>query len=204
MQSLRSLLRGHSQLRFKATYIQGQEPEPRVREYFYFIDHQGMLFLDDSRMKNFTSCFKEPKFLQFFFQRLRVNNTQRYKGDFPYLSLCGRERNFIRCDDTPIVGTHLLSLADGWYLAHNHAGAALKLSFQPEMVYMQPETGRVYHPAPERAGGVALIRSKLAIELSDQFKFEDGEGKPPTHLTFQGVSYELNRDWYTKARNCVL
>lgn len=25
------------------SYIQGQEPEPKVREYFYFIDHQGMV-----------------------------------------------------------------------------------------------------------------------------------------------------------------
>lgn len=24
-------------------YIQGQEPEAKVREYFYFIDHQGMV-----------------------------------------------------------------------------------------------------------------------------------------------------------------
>lgn len=26
-------------------YIQGQEPEPKVREYFYYIDHQGMVSL---------------------------------------------------------------------------------------------------------------------------------------------------------------
>lgn len=26
------------------TYIQGQSPQPRVREYFYYIDHQGMVF----------------------------------------------------------------------------------------------------------------------------------------------------------------
>lgn len=44
--------------RYCVKYVQGQSPEPRVREYFYYIDHQGMLFLDDSRMKNFTSCFK--------------------------------------------------------------------------------------------------------------------------------------------------
>lgn len=24
-------------------YTQGQEPEPKVREYFYYIDHQGMV-----------------------------------------------------------------------------------------------------------------------------------------------------------------
>uniref|UniRef100_A0A9L0J3E7 Leucine rich repeat containing 24 n=1 Tax=Equus asinus TaxID=9793 RepID=A0A9L0J3E7_EQUAS len=40
-------------------YTQGQSPEPRTREYFYYVDHQGQLFLDDSKMKNFTTCFKE-------------------------------------------------------------------------------------------------------------------------------------------------
>lgn len=24
-------------------YIQGQSPEPKVREYFYYIDHEGMV-----------------------------------------------------------------------------------------------------------------------------------------------------------------
>lgn len=43
------------------TYVQGQSPERRIREYFYYIDHQGMLFLDDVRIKNFTSCFKDGK-----------------------------------------------------------------------------------------------------------------------------------------------
>ena len=40
-------------------YTQGQNPEPSVREYFYYIDHQGMLFLDDAKIKNFTCCYKE-------------------------------------------------------------------------------------------------------------------------------------------------
>lgn len=42
----RSLLfsskRAYVQKRF-LKYIQGQEPEPKVREYFYYIDHQGMV-----------------------------------------------------------------------------------------------------------------------------------------------------------------
>lgn len=65
------------------------------------------LFLDDARMKNFTSCYKEVQFLKFFFTRLKKNDTRRYQ-DFPYLSLCGKERNYVRCDDLPIVFTHVL------------------------------------------------------------------------------------------------
>uniref|UniRef100_A0ABI7VSJ7 Uncharacterized protein n=1 Tax=Felis catus TaxID=9685 RepID=A0ABI7VSJ7_FELCA len=40
------------------SYTQGQTPEPQTREYFYYVDHQGQLFLDDSKMKNFITCFK--------------------------------------------------------------------------------------------------------------------------------------------------
>lgn len=25
------------------SYVQGQSPEPKIREYFYYIDHQGMV-----------------------------------------------------------------------------------------------------------------------------------------------------------------
>jgi hypothetical protein len=39
------------------SYEQGQYVN-RIRQYFYYIDHEGQLFMDDARMKNFTSCFK--------------------------------------------------------------------------------------------------------------------------------------------------
>ncbi|NP_001138259.1 UPF0598 protein C8orf82 homolog isoform 2 [Danio rerio] len=41
-----------------SSYTQGQSPEARIREYFYYIDHQGQLFLDDTKVKNFVTCFK--------------------------------------------------------------------------------------------------------------------------------------------------
>ena len=37
-----------------------------------------------------------------------MNTTGRYEEDFPFVSPCGREMNYIRCDDVPIVYTHLL------------------------------------------------------------------------------------------------
>lgn len=132
--------------RLASLYVQGQAPEPKVREYFYYIDHEGMvinnkwyffcntknkigyvgfccisavinallkLFLDDARIKNFTSCFKDKQFLVFFFKRLKRNDTNRYREEFPYLSVCGRERNFVRCDDLPVVFTEVIPNKDG-------------------------------------------------------------------------------------------
>jgi len=189
------------------SYIQGQAPESKVREYFYFIDHQGMLFLDDSKMKNFTSCFKEKKFLRFFFNQLRINNTNRY-SEFPYVSLCGKERNFVRCDDYPIVFTHVIEKSpDEYYLAHNHASEMLTIKFEPQNIFMLPETGRVYHPAYERVGSIGLVQSKLAIQFSSHFMFQNGEENPPTQFTFKGKTYDLLSDWYyrvaTKQKSVV-
>ena len=53
-------------------------------------------------MKHWTAALKEKKLLLNFFKRLRLNETERYK-EFQYISLCGRERNFVRCLDRPFV-----------------------------------------------------------------------------------------------------
>ncbi|XP_029634798.1 UPF0598 protein CG30010 [Octopus sinensis] len=173
-------------------YIQGQSPEPNIREYFYYIDHQGQLFLHDARIKNFTSCFKEKRFIEFFFKRLRLNKTQRYP-DFPYISLCGRERNFISCDDKPIVYLELVKdSATTDYLYYGGYKADLKVPFEPTELCMLPSNGRVYYPTKDLYGGIGLIKSKIAIELSQYFVFENGELEPPTHIDWNNQRHELS------------
>lgn len=53
----------------------------------------------------------DKPFLNFFYRRLRANTTGQHLPHFPYLSVCGNEHNFYRCDDTPIV-YHTLCPAD--------------------------------------------------------------------------------------------
>ncbi|XP_023707741.1 UPF0598 protein CG30010 isoform X2 [Cryptotermes secundus] len=165
-------------------------------------ERKSKLFLDDARIKNFTSCFKDKKFLEFFFRRLRLNTTGRYMEEFPYLSVCGRERNFIRCDDFPVVFTHVIrGTVNGQtedQLSYGHAGDLLRVKFEPEKIFMLPESGRVYHPAPENVGGVGLVRSKLAIDFSKCFEFDD-EHKNPIHFMWNGSKYKLERGWYYEA-----
>lgn len=31
-------------MRGLSQYVQGQSPEPKIREYFYYVDHQGMVY----------------------------------------------------------------------------------------------------------------------------------------------------------------
>lgn len=178
-------------------YIQGQSPESKIREYFYYIDHQGMLFLDDSKMKNFTSAYKEIDFLVFFFKRLKLNTTDRYREHFPWISLCGRERNFVRCDDYPIVFNQVIKGDDGNLLfCHNHAGSKLTVSFQPDKLWMDVENGRVYHPANEQHGSIGLVSSKTAIEFSKMFLYNDTDNYVPTHFLWSGKKYVLDSDWF--------
>uniref|UniRef100_H3CL57 Chromosome 8 open reading frame 82 n=1 Tax=Tetraodon nigroviridis TaxID=99883 RepID=H3CL57_TETNG len=171
-------------------YVQGQSPEPRVREYFYYIDHQGQLFLDDTKVKNFVTCFKDQAFLVFFFSRLRSNQTGRYQDGFPFLSPCGRERNFLRCDDRPVVFSHLLP-GDPELLSYCGGGERLAVAFQPEALFVHPLSGRLYHPCPEQAGGVGLVRSALAMELSPAFLPQEG-GRRPTHFEWRGRKHRLS------------
>ena len=162
-------------------------------------------------MKNFTSCIKDKKFLHFFFTRIRPNATARYESEFPFVSHCGRERNYIRCDDTPVVFSHIFTKTatdgkgDCYQFAFGNAGELLYHDFQPEHICMVPETGRVYHPAHEFYGGFGLIKSSLSIEISNSFLYESDDvsdgtlnssGRKlypqPTHFMFEGVKYELS------------
>ncbi|KAL6108457.1 uncharacterized protein ACO6RY_18974 [Pungitius sinensis] len=199
--ALRGPPAGCAASRLTATYVQGQSPEPRIREYFYYIDHQGQLFLDDTKLKNFVTCFKDKKFLVFFFSRLRPNQSGRYQEDFPFLSPCGRERNFVRCDDRPVVFTHLLQSPAGSpgvpgaleLLSYCGGAELLSAPFRPEALYMHPVSGRVYHPCSESEGTVGLVRSALAIELSPFFVYaaEHGQSEQPTHFLWGGQKHTL-------------
>ncbi|XP_075351522.1 UPF0598 protein C8orf82 homolog [Mycteria americana] len=178
-----------------AGYQQGQRPGPRTREYFYYIDHQGQLFLDDTKVKNFITCFKDVGFLTFFFKRLEPNRSGRYEAEFPFLSLCGRERNFLRCDDRPVVFTQLLpGSGENRLLSYCGGGERLAVPFQPESLVMLPENGRLYHPAPVKAGGVGLVRSALAFEWSPCFEYGRGPAQPPTHFIWEGRRYRLTEE----------
>ena len=142
--------------------------------------------------------FSEKQFLAFFFKRLKKNHTGRYLDEFPYVSPCGRELNFIRCDDRPVVFTKILHADNPEnpdLLSYGGAGELLSLPFEPEKVCMLPETGRIYHPCPEKGGSIGLIKSSIAIDISVHFEFGiQGEYAPPTHFNWKGKRYTLTNE----------
>ena len=227
----------------------------------------------------------DKKFLEFFFKRVKQNTSGCYESEFPYVSPCGRETNYIRCDDLPIVFSHLLdanhqviediagygggsipsdtdsanlqsfethncvsgetatadrstsscqtrtnstvppsttpmhsrtscteskyspdvvsskTTSDGTHpLPPTTASLAyggtmtLTVPFQPTSLCMLPASGRVYHAGPEWLGGVGLVKSSLAIELSRFFVYEEGarESAHPVGFRWQGTTWELD------------
>lgn len=84
----------------------------KQRCYFYNVDLQGRLFLEDTLPKNIATSIKSEKFLNFFFKRLRrINSNERNfmeeknipMCDYPFVSPCGKELNFVRPAATPVV-----------------------------------------------------------------------------------------------------
>ncbi|CAN9500764.1 unnamed protein product [Ophioblennius macclurei] len=198
MAALRCLGAEYRGSRTSGTYYHGQSPEPNIREYFYYLDRHGQLFLDDTKMKNFLTRLRDKRFLVFFFNRLRLNYSGRYEEDFPYIALCGGERNFLRCEDRPVVFTHLMQEADGDREQLSYCGGAEKLAvlFEPEKLYIHPETWRVYHPCSVQHGGVGLISSPLAIELIPFFIYGSEQGQPrqPTHFVWYEHEHTLTNE----------
>ncbi|TPX54968.1 hypothetical protein PhCBS80983_g05661 [Powellomyces hirtus] len=118
-----------------------------VRTYYYYIDVHGQLYLHDTRPRNFTTCFKDKKFLDFFFARLQVTpSSTSLLSDapgnewFPYVSPCGREMNYVQVEDSPIVFQDLTP--DGKNLIY---GGNLPHPFDPASLHLSRRTGRLYH-----------------------------------------------------------
>lgn len=139
------------------------------------------MFLDDARIKNFTSCFKEQKFLEFFYKNLKFNETDRHVEAFPYLSLCGRERNYLRCDDLPLVVTEMDYEKDIMYL-NQLKSLNWAFRFDPANLYHNFDTGRLYYlfenerlriETPETVKQDHSARAKLNIKHAfDRLPFQ--------------------------------
>lgn len=140
-------------------------------------------------------------------------------SQFPYVSLCGHETNYVRCDDVPMVFTHLLS-ANGQVVqdiaqycaqasdqqelvSYGGSGHLLTIPFQPSRLLMFPASGRVYHPGPEQAGKVGLVKSSLSIELSQYFRYSAGSGDSaqPVGFSWKGHTYKLDNAQLMDALN---
>ena len=119
--------------------------------------------------------FKNKKFLSFFFKNLKINQTNRYVQEFPFVSFCGKECNYVNCSDLPFVFTSLDTETNKLYLNNTDT---MNCQFKPELMYMSEKTGRVYYPLIENLNKlpteIGLVKSSIVQELYKTFK-ENGQ-----------------------------
>ena len=142
-----------------------------TRRYFYYVSQLGHLYPLESqhvaRMPFGPAFLKDKRFLHFFYARLRrtVAGDGENVAQWPWLSVCGRELNFVRsASRTPVV---FQRLEEGrlWY-----AQAALSVPFEPTRLSLSA-AGELYHECDGL--GPSLVASSVAFELMAQFVWDE-------------------------------
>ncbi len=152
------------------------EQEGKDRRYFYLLDSRGQLFLEENKFKNYATCLKDKKFLDFFFKQLRPNKTA-FHSQITYISPCGNELNFLIVDDpvAPIVFSELKTQDTIDNLSRRTytltiGGSSLEQSFDPHELTLNTSSGRMYHTIKNHkhlASKLGLLHPAVADILSE-------------------------------------
>jgi hypothetical protein len=184
------------------------------RCYFYSVDLQGRLFLEETLPKNIATSIKDTKFLDFFFRRVRRISPEQATflherniswKEYPFVSVCGVEKNFIRPAATPIVFHSLISDDSELSFAGN-----LVEPFNVENLAISPKSGRLYHrltkPVPKSKTSqvlcleYALIRSAVAVQLSEIMEplEEEEHISDSDSKSYSGLQIQLGKGGYQR------
>lgn len=141
------------------------EEQQVLRRYYYVIDTRGGLFLEDTAPRNIATSLKDKRFLTFFYKQMRKNSTGLHEDTYPYVSLCGKELNFVLPLDpnSALVYTELsvdkkLLYYGGRVATDDFSGSGIggKLGipgksfgsafFEPKHLAFNSQSGRLYYP----------------------------------------------------------
>lgn len=103
-----------------------------MREYYYSVDRKGALYHDSTELT-------DEKFLKFFFSRLKRNSSENNQN-YPYVSPCGKEMNYLNCTLSPVVFT---SFQNGFLI---YQGGLCERLLVEKLELIQ---GQIFHPAGE-------------------------------------------------------
>ena len=179
--------------------IQAEEDADKRRCYFYNVDLQGRLFLEETFPKNIATSIKDDRFLDFFFRRVQpvdsklqhdvMKRRQISIHDYPFVSLCGKELNFIRPAASPVVFHGLVEETGTDGNEHDPQlvfGGTLRQAFAWRHLAVSPMTGRIYHARRQgnTSNGKAtpaeipygLVRSQLAVSLVERMEITTCDG----------------------------
>jgi len=164
------------------------EENAEKRQYFYWVDLRGRLFLEDCLPKIISTSLKSNGFLNFFTSRIEMNTTSLHE-DYPWMSRCGKELNFIKSADTPIVFSDWVE--GGKKLVF---GGDLSIPFHPSLLSFNLDKGRLYHDMvggtkknKSRYKGRCLLHPSIALQLSNDLSFSHNQ----VTLTLKGETIDI-------------
>lgn len=152
------------------------------RTYFYIIDCRGRLFLDGTKNQNYATSLRNKIFLNFFYKQLRADNNHIHP-EFPYVSPCGKELNFVRCEDiTAATAFSELVKGSGENSFNSFSlriGASdLMQTFDPNKLRISRENGHLYHLLSDhrhlrKSNSKGVLHPEITQQLSHQLRPTD-------------------------------
>eukprot|EP00980_Cylindrotheca_fusiformis_P004995 scaffold1062_cov130-Cylindrotheca_fusiformis.AAC.1 len=155
--------------------------------------------------KNIASSIKDEKFLNFFFSRIRWVQPEKTNillegglcDQYPFVSLCGGEVNYIRPACSPIVfHSALFNGNNGDVLVY---GGSLTQPFDESRLAVSKNSGRLYHELAhplkgnKRGSDFGLLRSSIVIALADRLLPGTSDGSAWSFLRDDGSAVQI--DW---------
>lgn len=211
------------------------DQQQQRRCYFYNVDLQGRLFLEETFPKNIATSIKDERFLDFFFRRVRSCDDDTKMQDFmrqheipiqdyPFVSPCGKELNFIRPAASPLVFHTLegaaasVSSASSSSLSSttsttNHDrqqpppqqlvyGGRIQEAFDWKQLAVCLLTGRIYHTISNHKGiSHGLIRSQVAVALAERIEVLDDDTTKTRTTTTNTATGSDNWDFEETTRS---
>ena len=152
-------------------------------KWFYFIDHKGLLYtgkvngcytfiIEDTKIRNYTTWLKQKKALNFFFEHLQPNDLG-IEEDYPYISPCWTEMNFVKWYEYPIVFSNLYKNANN-KLEISYGGDHIQ-EFDPSRLKMDGN-GHFLHPLDNHKYlKHGSFDTSLSISFGEKVREEDDQ-----------------------------
>jgi hypothetical protein len=161
------------------------------RRYYYTIDTRGHLFLESAKVRVFATAFRDKKFLNFFFRKLEPNKYKDLHPDIPYMSLCGKEINFVTPDD-PLSSLVFTSLDEDGHL--RYGDGTMTERFDPLKLYWSTRTYRMYHAVdehPKLIKEMGLLHPVLADRIAENIVWGGVEDNNKNVIKWNGKEHHL-------------
>ena len=182
------------------------------RRYYYLLDSRGQLFLASTKHRNFATSLKDRKILSLMGKMMRPINEDDRKlleslanfpanhspSDYRFVSLCGKEKNFIATEDdiASVCFTDLEKKADdskdeSEVISNRlqYFGGTLSEEFDPKSLVLG-DTGRLYHKLKEHrhlSNTIGLLHPSLVQELMSSITVTQAQGAGNSRASYEFV-----------------